>query len=389
MTHEFTLTHTVNRPPDDVFYAFTNSPMLAEWWCDWAFLAPHRAGTYYMYWESGFHAMGQYTAFEEPNRLAFTWSDGASPACRAEVSFSATDGGTRVEVTYADIDNEDQAEQLQTHWRDGLENLASWLEDGIDLRAARRPMLGVFIGGLAHEDEHGTPQGVNISGTLPGLSAAAAGLQAGDVLVEVDGTPLTSIEDLVGTVGSHSVGDSVSVAYMRDGTRHTAEMELKARQLADIPREADRLADQLAAVYAEVMAELDGVLAGLTDEQAATFTDVEEWNIRQILGHLVANEKDMQSLISMRAGGLVENSGYNNNSMIRIEPVLAFSPTVEALRERIAQTQAETVIAVRNLPAQFVARRGSYDRLGRDVLEEADVHYRDHIAQIERIKAAL
>jgi len=120
MAHQFTLTQHVNQSPDAVFYAFTNSPMLTEWWCDWAFLTPYRGRTLYMYWDTGFQAMGQYREVEPPERLAFTWIDGASPACNAAVTFTEADGGTRVELAYTGIDNENQQQQLETHWRQGV-----------------------------------------------------------------------------------------------------------------------------------------------------------------------------------------------------------------------------------------------------------------------------
>lgn len=392
MTHQFTLIQHVNRPPDAVFYAFTNSPMLAEWWCDWAFLTPHRGRTLYMYWETGFQAMGQYLEVIQPERLAFTWIDGASPACNAAVTFTGTDGDTRVELAYTDIDNENQRHQLETHWRQGLENLASVLETGIDLRIVRRPMLGVYLGELVNEEiagQYGTSHGIILEGTLSGLSAEAAGLQAGDVLVEAGARPLADYNDLTRTLVGRTVGDVVEVGYIRNGERHSAAMELKAQTLADIPRDPDALADQLAAIYADVDRELAAMLNGVTEEQAATMSTVEEWSIRHIVAHLIANERDTQTTISMRAGGFGEVFSYFNNSMTRIKPVLATYPTLPELTAALTRAEAETVATVRHLSTDFVGRRGSYDRLGRTLLEEAGTHPRDHIAQIERIKGAL
>jgi hypothetical protein len=166
-------------------------------------------------------------------------------------------------------------------------------------------------------------------------------------------------------------------------------MELKARTLADVPRDPDELAKQLAAIYAVVESDLANALEGISEEQAAALSGAEAWTVRQIVAHLIANERDVQTTISMRAGGFGEVFSYYNNSLTRIEPLLASFPTLPALREALSQAHAETVATVRHVQAAFVERRGSYDRLGRQLLEEASVHSQDHIEQIKRIKGAL
>ena len=67
MTHTFTLEQHVPALPDVVYYAFTNSPTMGEWFSDWAILTPVRAQTLYLYWDSGFQAMGRYTELERVN----------------------------------------------------------------------------------------------------------------------------------------------------------------------------------------------------------------------------------------------------------------------------------------------------------------------------------
>src|SRR5690606_39525811 len=113
-------------------------------------------------------------------------------------------------------------------WRLGLESLASVLETGIDLRVARKPMLGVYLGELVtaqNADRYGTPHGIIIEGTLPGLSAESAGLKSGDVLVEAAGQRLADYSDLTGILAGRTVGDVVDVTYMRHGERHTRSEE--------------------------------------------------------------------------------------------------------------------------------------------------------------------
>lgn len=392
MAYEFRLTQHVSQPREAVFYAFTKGSMLSNWWCDWAFVPPFGMRVLYMYWQTGFQAMGKFEEFEEPERLAFTWVDGDSPACNATVTLSESNGGTDVELVFTNITNENQAEQLEKHWRLGLENLASVLETGIDLRVARKPMLGVYLGELVtaqNADRYGTPHGIIIEGTLPGLSAESAGLKSGDVLVEAAGQRLADYSDLTGILAGRTVGDVVDVTYMRDGERHTAAMELKPQQIVEVPRDPNELADRLAALYAQAREALNDVLDGVTEEQANAIVAPEEWTIRQIVAHLIAAERDEQTSISLVMDGSNDVFNYNNNSLVRIEPLIRSYPTLPELVAAVARTQDETVEAVRRLPPEFVERRGAYDQLGRVLLFDAESHLGEHIEQIEKAKAAL
>ncbi|OII35331.1 hypothetical protein BIU98_04230 [Curtobacterium sp. MMLR14_010] len=67
--------------------------------------------------------------------------------------------------------------------------------------------LGVQVSGTA------TTGGVAVAGTVEGSGAAAAGLAAGDTITSVDGTTVTSSDELTKVIQSKSVGDEVSVAY--------------------------------------------------------------------------------------------------------------------------------------------------------------------------------
>ncbi len=61
----------------------------------------------------------------------------------------------------------------------------------------------------------------------PGGAAGGAGLAANDLIVEVDGEPVTSVDELILEVRSHKVGDRVEVTYVRDGERRTTEVVLQ------------------------------------------------------------------------------------------------------------------------------------------------------------------
>ncbi|HZJ47785.1 MAG TPA: trypsin-like peptidase domain-containing protein, partial [Acidimicrobiia bacterium] len=79
------------------------------------------------------------------------------------------------------------------------------------------------------------PGGAEIAELWDGESPAGdAGFLAGDVIVDVAGTPIRSMEDLVVTLRLYRVGDSVAVTVTRDGEAITANVILVERP-ADPP----------------------------------------------------------------------------------------------------------------------------------------------------------
>jgi S1-C subfamily serine protease len=93
------------------------------------------------------------------------------------------------------------------------------------------PLLGVRGGPVTAEVARrlGVDAGAWVNDVQPGTPADAAGLAADDVVVEVDGAPIASMQDLVGVVRDHRAGDRLAVTYVRDGRRHTVDVALAQR----------------------------------------------------------------------------------------------------------------------------------------------------------------
>lgn len=80
-------------------------------------------------------------------------------------------------------------------------------------------------------------RGVIIRDAPPGSSAAAAGLrgmsmsdqqmQLGDLIVALDGEPITSNEQLISAIQAKSVGDVVELTIVRDGERQDVPVQLQ------------------------------------------------------------------------------------------------------------------------------------------------------------------
>lgn len=74
--------------------------------------------------------------------------------------------------------------------------------------------------------------GVLISEVVEESPAEEAGLQAGDVILSVGRTKVTSTSDLVEAVRDHEKGDEVKIKIVRDGKRETISATLETSEMA-------------------------------------------------------------------------------------------------------------------------------------------------------------
>lgn len=78
--------------------------------------------------------------------------------------------------------------------------------------------LGIRVG-----DDEG---GAVVSDVTEGSTAAEAGMQAGDVITQVDDQRITGADSLVATIRSYRPGDQVTVTWTRDGQTQEAQVTL-------------------------------------------------------------------------------------------------------------------------------------------------------------------
>jgi putative serine protease PepD len=68
-----------------------------------------------------------------------------------------------------------------------------------------------------------------IASVRPSTPAAGAGLKGGDVVTAVDGTTISSGDDLTRAIDAHKPGDKITVTYRRGGSEHTTTLTLATR----------------------------------------------------------------------------------------------------------------------------------------------------------------
>ncbi len=80
-----------------------------------------------------------------------------------------------------------------------------------------KPYLGIYGSEVpvAYQSSLGWPAGVYVSQVTSGSPAALAGLEAGDIITAVDGTEITTMEELQAIIEECSVGDTIEITVTR------------------------------------------------------------------------------------------------------------------------------------------------------------------------------
>lgn len=104
--------------------------------------------------------------------------------------------------------------------------------------AVKRGQLGVVIQDLTSDLSQAFNLGENQRGVVvaqvqPGSAAAKAGIEAGDVVISIDGRPVESAAEMRNAIGSHRIGDKVKLTLLRDGSTKTVEAKIGEPQ-ADV-----------------------------------------------------------------------------------------------------------------------------------------------------------
>ena len=76
----------------------------------------------------------------------------------------------------------------------------------------------------------GIPQGVVVVDVQGGSSAEQAGLEPGDVIVQMDGNPIMSVADFSAQAAVMFIGDEVEVRYVRQGDKRKTTLRIVADQ---------------------------------------------------------------------------------------------------------------------------------------------------------------
>jgi len=91
-----------------------------------------------------------------------------------------------------------------------------------------RPMMGIGAQTITKDEaaQYNLPVGVYVAQVQPNSGADKAGIQPGDVITKIDGTAITSFEQLQSILNNHKVGDTINVTIWRNGSTLTLPVKL-------------------------------------------------------------------------------------------------------------------------------------------------------------------
>lgn len=390
---------TIQAAPTAVFYALTNAAALQEWLCDNAQVTGRSGGPLYFWWRSGYYVAGEYTDWVVNERVQFTWQGRGEPAATAvSITLTGQNNDQQTQLTLTHNGSPEILPWLTTRteisrgWETGLTNLKAVLETGLDRRIYDVPFLGIIPTALVTAGELATlgypaAAGIRIGGTAPHTGAAAAGLQADDILLTLDGVDLTTFEAIRTAVSPHKPGHELAVRLLRHGQEQLAHIRLSARPIPSVPPTPAEFATALQSIYAQSDQTLEDILMGVTDSQAEWRPRDGAWCVKDILAHLLGSERVTQMNIALQLSDLPGNN-YPHNPPAWTDAITAVYPTLTELVQIWKQTEAETIALVARLPESFVARKATYLNLGNLLLSGLPEHTHTHITEIHNLVTA-
>ena len=121
-------------------------------------------------------------------------------------------------------------------------NMARNLSDQlIKYGEVKRGVLGIrgrdMTADLAKAFNLDTPHGTFVNEVLPKSAAAKAGIKAGDILLSLNGTPISSFAELRAKIGSVAPGTTLQIGLLRNGKPLNVSVTLDNRRLASVAGE--------------------------------------------------------------------------------------------------------------------------------------------------------
>jgi len=391
-TQTLSFKQLVKTSSENAYRAFTNATDLRRWLCNVATVVPRPGGRLYMWWNSGYYTSGEFKIAESGEKAAFSWFGKEDPgASEVQVTFNAQNGGTLVTVDHSGLGfGEEWSEtisEIEKGWKSALENLASVVATGEDIRFVSRPMLGIIVDEFNEQiaKKMGLPitEGIRLGGTVKGMGAQVVGLQQNDVLVSMGGKPTVDFETLDQVLNAHRAGDTIEIVFYREAEKQSLMMTLSGRPIPEIPPTAQGLADAVAVLYKDIETMLDEFLTGVSEAEASFKPSPSEWSIKGNLAHFIHGERfNLQYFTELVSGYQRFADDYGGNIDVEIEATIASYPTLQDLVQEYKTIMDETLYFLTHLPEEFVANKGAYWQLAYGLLQDP-YHINIHLEQMQ------
>lgn len=363
----------IRAPCSEVYRYFTSSTALRDWICDVATADPYPGGHLYLCWPGDFYSSGEYLLLEKDKLVSFSWFGRGEPhKTHVDVTLKEQKGGTLIKLFHHEIGKGQKwAEIAKTYdiqWRNAIENLASVLENGADLRITRRPMLGIIIDDynaeIAAKLGVAVDYGTRLSDVVDGMGAQKAGLQKDDVIITVDGDEITTGTSLVSIMASKHAGDVVDLTFYRGPDKNNAKMTLSGRPIPPIPASGLDLSRQVEPIYQQFEKEIDEILNAASEIACSHKPSPSEWSANDVLAHLIHSELGWQITASEIIGGNeAAYDDFGSNIQARIDGTVSVFQTKGELLKELKSHDAETISMLAHLPDEFLSHKGRFWKL--------------------------
>ena len=156
----------------------------------------------------------------------------ADPSDKIEICVVFEDAvtGTRITVTHARFGEIDDAHWQASHrgWDEAIADLAFYLRTGLRVRRhfSHRGATGIMC--------NETLAGVEVAKVFPGSFGADAGLEPGDILLDIAGAAIFTMAEVWALVREHKPGDRLVIRYVRG--RHLRSGQAALSNANDFPQ---------------------------------------------------------------------------------------------------------------------------------------------------------
>ena len=105
-----------------------------------------------------------------------------------------------------------------------IDEARSVAEEIIRTGRATHPSIGISATTVSSDSDR---KGALVRALTPGGAAGAAGLQPNDLIVALDDTEITSVDELILATREHKIGDRVTITYVRNGQTRKTQVVLQ------------------------------------------------------------------------------------------------------------------------------------------------------------------
>jgi Do/DeqQ family serine protease len=198
--------------------------------------------------------------------------------------------------------------------------------DLLEFGKVQRAYIGVTIANIdptmAAENDLKVSEGAYVRGLMEGGAAEEAGLEAGDIIVEVEEFPVKNVTQLQEQVGKFRPGDKINVSVLRNNTRKEFEVLLRDRNgSTELERRSVEDLDRIFGAKLETLESNE--LNRLNIRNGVKITDLENGKLKDaglkegfVITHIdkqpVDDPDDISALLKSKRGGVLVEGVHPN-----------------------------------------------------------------------------